>query len=134
MRCKPGEFIKYWIPPIFYAGLIFFISSRPSINIGPELPHIDKLYHALIYCVFALLLWRAFYYASPASFQKRAIFFALIFTILFGMSDEWHQFYVSFRHADVLDLLFDTAGASLALISVSWWNNGQKKGKNHLDQ
>ena len=134
MKCKLWEVAKYWMPPIVYAILIYYLSSRSSVDIGPEIPHIDKFYHALIYFIFALLLWRAFYHASPTFTSKRAIWFALIVTILFGMSDEWHQFYVSFRHADVFDLLFDTAGASLALISVSWWNNGQKKGKNHLDQ
>lgn len=133
MRCSPGDFLKYWFPPIIYAGLIFFFSSRPSIHIGPELSHIDKLYHALIYSVFSVLLWRAFHYASPAFFQKRAILSALILTILFGISDEWHQFYIAYRHADVFDLLFDSVGASLALISVSWWNSGQKKEEKYLD-
>ena len=127
MRCKPVEFFKYWFPPIIYAALIFYLSSRSSINFGPNIPHIDKLYHAIIYSVFAVLLWQAFYYASPAPFQKRAILFALILTILFGISDEWHQLHVAFRHADFFDLLFDSVGASLALISVSWWNNEERK-------
>ncbi len=134
MRCKPVDFFKYWLPPVIYAALIFYLSSRSSIDLGPEIPHIDKLYHALIYSVFAVLLWRAFHYASPAPFKKRAILFALIFTILFGISDEWHQFYVAFRHADIFDLLFDSVGASLALISVSWWNNGERKEEKYPSQ
>ncbi|MGA1863779.1 MAG: VanZ family protein [bacterium] len=134
MRCKPVQFFKYWFPPIIYAALIFFLSSRSSIDIGPDIPNIDKLYHALIYFGFAVLLWRAFYYASPAPFKKRAILFALILTVLFGISDEWHQLHVAFRHADFFDLLFDSIGASLALLSVSWWNNGQREEEKYTGQ
>ena len=134
MRCRPVQFLKYWLPPIIYAALIFYLSSRSSIDLGPDIPHIDKLYHALIYSVFAVLLWRAFYYASPAPFKKRAILFALILTILFGISDEWHQSHVAFRHADVFDLLFDSIGAILALLSVSWWNNVQREEEDYTGQ
>jgi hypothetical protein len=134
MRCKPAQFLKYWCPPIIYAALIFFLSSRSSIDLGPDIPHIDKLYHTLIYSVFAVILWRAFYYASPAPFKKRAILLALILTVLFGISDEWHQLHVAFRHADVFDLLFDSIGASLALFSVSWLNNGQREEEKYSGQ
>jgi VanZ family protein len=133
MRCNLKGLLKYWIPPIVFAGIIFFLSSRSSVEIGPEIPHIDKLYHMIIYFIFAILLWRAFYYASSPSFQKRAIWLALLFTIIFGMSDEWHQLFVAFRHADVFDLLFDSLGASMAVIGVSWWNCGQKTEESDLD-
>ncbi|MGA1844072.1 MAG: VanZ family protein [bacterium] len=134
MRCRLREFIKYWLPPILYAFIIFYLSSQSSISVGPDIPHIDKLYHAGIYFVFALLLWRAFHYYSPPFLQKRAIWCALICTIIFGMSDEWHQLFVSFRHADIFDLLFDSVGASLAIIGVTWWNSGQKNEEKGVDR
>ena len=134
MRCKIWRLLKYWTPPIIFAGLIYFLSSRSSLQIGPEIPHIDKLYHATIYFIFACLLWRAFYYASPHFFQQRSIWFALCITILFGMSDEWHQLYVSCRCADVFDLLFDSLGASVAIIGINWWSSGQKTEEKDLDR
>ncbi len=133
MRCNLKVFVKYWLPPIIYALIIFILSSRPSPRLGPEIPHIDKISHTLIYFIFAILMWRALYHASPAFFQKRAIWFALIFTILFGVSDEWHQFFVSFRHADVFDLLFDSIGASLAIVGINWWNSEQRAEKRHSE-
>ena len=134
MRCRLVELIKYWLPPILYAFIIFCLSSQSSLSVGPDIPHIDKLYHTGIYFIFALLLWRAFHYYSPPFLQKRAIWCALICTILFGMSDEWHQLFVSFRHADVFDLMFDSVGASLAIIGVTWWNSGQKNEGKGLDR
>ena len=134
MRCNVKGFLKYWGPPIVFAVITFFLSSKSSIKICPEIPHIDKLYHTIIYFIFAILLWRAFYFASSPSLQKRAIWFALLLTIIFGMSDEWHQMFVAFRHADIFDLLFDSLGASMAIIGVSWWHYGQKTEERELDQ
>ena len=121
MRCKFRAFIKYWTLPIIYEILIFYLSSKPSPEIGPEIHHIDKFFHTIIYFIFALLLWRAFFYASPEFFKKRAIFFTLTLTIFFGISDELHQYFVPFRDADVFDILFDCIGACMAILSVIWY-------------
>ena len=126
MKCKCWEFIQYWTPPIILELLIFILSSRPSLRIGPQILHIDKFYHTLVYFIFTLLLWRAFYYASPLFFKKRAIWFALILTIFFGLSDEWHQSFVVLRDASIFDFFFDIVGAGIATLLVVCWNNGKK--------
>ena len=40
---------------------------------------------------------------------------SLIFSSLYGLSDEWHQYYVPGRMSDVADWVADTLGAVLLL-------------------
>lgn len=126
MKCKAKNLFYYWFPPIIYEIIIIYISSIPLSGINPDIKHIDKLYHALLYFVLAFLLWRALYYASTDFFKKRAGLYALIFTIILGLTDEFHQYFVPFRYADIFDLFFDTIGACLAVIGINWWWNGRK--------
>lgn len=126
MKCRHKASIQYWMPPIILELLIFILSSRSSLQLGPQIIHIDKFYHTLIYFIFTLLLWRAFYYASPLFFKKRAIWFALILAIFFGLSDEWHQSFVVLRDASIFDFFFDIIGVCIATLLVVCWNNGKK--------
>lgn len=126
MKCRLKGLINYWAPPVILKIFIFILSSRSSIQIGPQIHHIDKLYHALIYFILTLFLWRAFYYASPIFFKKRAIWFAILLTMFFGLSDEWHQSFVPLRNASIFDLVFDVIGACMAALVVIYWNNGNK--------
>ena len=126
MRCEYRGFVKYWLPPIIFEIAIFILSSPPSPSIGPQIPHIDKLYHFLIYFTLALLLWRAFYYASSPFFKKNAVLFAFILTIILGVSDEFHQFFVPLRQAEFFDVVFDSLGAGIGMIGICFYSNGEK--------
>lgn len=42
----------------------------------------------------------------------------LAFCILYAISDEYHQSFVSSRYSSPYDVLFDTAGAAAALLSI----------------
>jgi VanZ family protein len=41
---------------------------------------------------------------------------AFILTVLYAISDEWHQFYVPGRYSDVRDVMVDALGALAALL------------------
>ena len=77
--------------------------------------------HLTEYAILAVLLWRALRHnmdkeRRPWLWSQAAQ--ALLLVILFAASDEFHQSFVPTREASVVDVLIDTAGAVLALLSV----------------
>jgi len=107
-------------------GLIFALSSVPSLRVAPD-SMVDyivrKVGHMLVFGVLAVLIVAAW----PGRRSKIA---ALVLTIAYAVSDETHQAFVPGRHADPLDVGFDTAGALLALWltqrAVNAWIRPQK--------
>jgi VanZ family protein len=96
-----------FVPALLWAAAIFGLSSQSALP-GPPLPvaGADKLAHAGEYAVLVLLL-------LAADRGRRPWFWAAV-AILYGVSDELHQLLVPRRHADLLDLLADSAGTILA--------------------
>ena len=105
------SFVKYWFPVIFYAGLIFYYSSL-SYPLGDIslFPQADKIIHFFEFAFLGLLLRRALLNTSAGYLQRRAILWTIILGIAYGISDEFHQYFVPCRTATLGDLLFDTFG------------------------
>ena len=107
----PGKW--QWLPAILVMLLIFAFSSLP----GKELPNLGildlfakKAAHVLIYAVLAVAFWYALGWRS----EKRNL--AWLITLLYAISDEFHQSFVPGRHPWWLDVLFfDALGAFLGL-------------------
>jgi len=100
-----------------WAGVIFLVShqSRPPLSL-PSIPYADKVVHAAVFALLALLIarWRL----SAGDAPRRALFVALLVTSLYGASDEWHQSFVPGRDPDPRDWAADTAGAGLGAAIV----------------
>lgn len=100
--------IIHWILVILYAALIFYLSSGP---LTVDLPGNDKLHHMIEYGIFSFLLCNAL----SSSFKKerawKIAFLAIVLTLLYGISDEFHQLFVPERSADLYDVVADTSGA-----------------------
>lgn len=108
------RFIGYWLPVIALALVIFIQSAYPASDSLARLPFGDKVLHAGVFGLMAFLFARAL--TSQARWRGRpgALWvFAVVATVLYGLSDEWHQSFVDARTADVLDLLADGIGAVL---------------------
>ena len=125
MRCRHSIFLflYYWLPPVLYCVFIYNISSLSSFSIGPSLPYIDKLYHFILYFILALLFYRALSHTLTPVNRHYVLWMTLILTILYGCSDEIHQFFVPLRKADIWDLLFDAVGAFCAVFSIIYSKN-----------
>ena len=100
-------------------GTIFFLSSLPGDSFSlPDIIDIDKVLHALVYGVLALTVL----FAIPEERYRRnpwlASLLVVVFCLLFGISDEYHQSFVPYRTPSVPDLGADTIGA---VIVVSLW-------------
>jgi VanZ family protein len=106
-----------WGPVAVYAAAIFAASSVSRV---PELPgqFSDKTLHTWAFGGLALLLLRALSRATWRGVTTASLFAALVLTVLYGATDELHQWFVPGRTFDVWDLVADTGGALLAVSSV----------------
>jgi VanZ family protein len=113
---RAARIVRYWLPVLAYAGLIFYLSSlsHPEVY-APTLLELfgDKALHVIEYGVLGILCYRAFRYAAGSRFARLALVLAIAVSVAYGLSDEIHQAFVPLREADGWDLLMDTLGATI---------------------
>jgi VanZ family protein len=111
-RTAVRTFVRYWLPVAALCAVIFLQSAYPPPEQIPSWPHIDKLLHLCVYSLLAMLICRALSTIGPLNAGKWRLFvYAVLLTTLYGLSDEWHQWFVPGRDASAADLLADFAGA-----------------------
>jgi VanZ family protein len=113
--------LVYWLPVVLYAGTIVMLSSMstPQTYFPGWAGEInDKVVHMLEYAILGILCYRAFLHASGPRLADFAAILAIVAAILFGVSDELHQYFVPLREADPWDLVANAAGA---LVGVTVW-------------
>ena len=116
-------FVKYQLPALAWALLIFVASSIPG-TAYPEvnIAGIDKVVHFSIYATLCLFTYNAIRHQLRFPFLSRhAMVFSLILTTLYGLSDETHQLFVPNREFDLKDLAADCTGASLGTAAHWLW-------------
>lgn len=105
---------------IGWALLIFLLSSQSADSFDDTeglldfIPALDFFAHLFLYFVLAALVHASLRIYLP----KRKNFLAsdtVIFSLLYGVSDEFHQSFVPGRTASATDLLADVLGATLAV-------------------
>lgn len=105
-----------WLPAAAYAVLIFHLSSQSRIPV--ILAHVwDKLLHAGGFGFMTALFVFALE-GRLAPVRWRPAILAVLLTVLYGASDEFHQSFVPGRDASLLDLLADGVGAAIAVIAL----------------
>ncbi|MGC8779503.1 MAG: VanZ family protein, partial [Anaerolineae bacterium] len=86
-------------------------------DLAPGMPGAEEIAgHLSAYGVLAALVW----WALRGAGSKAPASWALLITMLYGATDEFHQSFVPGRTMTVEDLVVDLIGASLALLLVSW--------------
>lgn len=109
--------IYYWLPVVVWMGLIFYLSAQPDLP-RPDTGWVGELIgvgaHAFVFGVLAVL------WARVLRTRHHALLLAFALTMLYALTDEFHQSFVPGRHADPLDLLYDAVGAALALGAWAW--------------
>jgi VanZ family protein len=71
----------------------------------------DKVIHFFEYGLLSFLASQAFRTLDYKILQKLSLFCGAMFAIIFGISDEFHQYFVPGRCASFFDLLADACGA-----------------------
>jgi len=127
-----NESLRNWVPVFLWATVIFVFSTDifSSANTSgafesilqqllPQLPvdYIERLHsvfrklgHFTEYFVLGGLLWRALRYHDAAGTRSRRLALSIAITVIYALSDEWHQSFVPSRTASVIDVLIDTVG------------------------
>jgi len=119
-RFKRHELLYYWLPVPLWMGLIFIISSRSSL---PSHPNglvdfvLKKGSHVAEYGILAFLLWRALSKGKGARASTPCTS-AFVLTVLYALSDEYHQTFVPGRNGHIGDVGVDALGAMLALLLI----------------
>ncbi|MCK5354014.1 MAG: VanZ family protein [Methyloprofundus sp.] len=98
---------------ILYCSFIYWLSDQSSLPTPLLFPHQDKLFHAGAYFILAAFTLRAFRHRLTS--LAMLLITSLIFSSLYGLSDEWHQSFVPGRMSDIADWMADTLGATLFL-------------------
>jgi hypothetical protein len=116
-----------WIFPLLtcaYCALIFYVSHQPiQVREEIDIPGLDKVVHAAIYAVLALLASQSLARALPAAPPRRRFWWPLLFAVLYGVSDEIHQSFIPAREFDPWDLVANSAGAAMLqlVLCLAWW-------------
>jgi VanZ family protein len=133
-RFSPAWLAAYALPPVAWAGVIFWLSSRTATeaerHLGPlaDIPLFSEAFHFGEYLVLALLVFRllaAIRSRAPAArgrvdlgdFGTANLAGAIAFA--YALSDEYHQTFVPGRTFSVADLAVDLAGVVTG-VAVAW--------------
>ena len=124
---KLPRWLRDIAPLMLWMVLIFGLSSHARlIRIAHpvESEIFYKTAHVIFYVILLWLWWRV---VSPLRQATGSILaLAFLLTVMYGISDEFHQWFVPGRHSRVTDVLFDGSGALMMLLllrSVGWLRN-----------
>ena len=117
------KIIYLWVPVFVWCSLIFILSAIPklSTNLGVWDLILRKGAHLTEYAVLFLLARRAL----EGSFAKIAVSgsaaVSVLFSVLYAVSDEFHQSFVPGRSATFSDVCIDSCGVLIGLVIYLVW-------------
>lgn len=111
-----------WGPVAAWMALIFSFSAMQMPPGGASVP--DWASHAAVYCGLSALLCRALA-GGVRPIPAGAAILAVALSVLYGITDEWHQIYVPHRIAELADVVKDLGGALVGallfhVLTVYW--------------
>ncbi len=111
-----------------WMAVLFYLSHQPTLDTPMLFPGQDKLFHAIVYGILGFLLLGS-RTPSEHGFTNTQVRGSVLIASLYGISDEFHQYFVPGRNTDVWDWVADTLGALIAVSLLAWlsrkWNWGQ---------
>ncbi|HNU96779.1 MAG TPA: VanZ family protein [Candidatus Portnoybacteria bacterium] len=125
------KFLKYWLPAVVWAGVIFMLSAIPNLKTDSEQDFLlRKIAHMVEFGILTWLFFRALN-QEKISFRKTLIF-SFIFALFYACSDEFHQLFVRNRHGSLADVGIDAMGIFIFCLMcyiknrkviIRHWNN-----------
>ncbi len=108
----------FWTLATFsYSAWIFYLSSGVVEVPLPDFPFQDKMLHMTAYGILATSTWLML---RQWPFFQRPWIWAWIYASTYGVTDEWHQYYVPGRYVDVWDCVADAVGAAFFLVIIEY--------------
>jgi VanZ family protein len=113
-----GQAVR-WMAVVAYALLIYVLSAQSQVPATLASLHLsDSVAHMLEYAGFGALLFHAVSHSGRRYLVRHALTCAILFAILYGMTDEIHQSFVPFRDPSLRDLFSDAFGAVMGTLAV----------------
>ncbi len=109
------------LPIIIYCIFIFLQSAYIPDSALPQFPFSDKLMHIAGYALLGGLVARALIKGNWGINNLKhgraiIIILAILFSAMYGLSDEIHQAFVATRQSDVFDVIADIAGGAIGVL------------------
>lgn len=105
-----------WLPLIGYMVVIFLLSAQRPRKVIP-LPS-PYFLHIVEYFILALLMFRVINGGFHKKIAVKTTALVACFSLLYAISDEFHQSFVPGRNADPWDVLADFAGIVVGLMVI----------------
>ena len=103
--------------PIAWMGLIFVLSDIPSNYFPESAADFQQIAtHIFLYFVLSLLIIIAISSCSHKARMINVALMAITISVLYGISDEYHQGFTAGRFVSFADLFFDFFGACLSAV------------------
>lgn len=118
---KIVSYVQFQLPLIAWCIFIYTVSSIPQTRIPNLLNYSDKIVHAGVFFVLCWLAHVALHFQPVQWFRRNSLLLALLFVIVFGISDEYHQMYTPGRTSEIWDLVADTVGGILYVSLYSYF-------------
>jgi len=101
-------------------AVIFVQSSFPSYMYPKvELINADKIIHVLVYGLLSLLCYISLIHQSKYKLLEISPYlFTIIICSFYGFTDEFHQFFVPNRNANLYDWIADVGGVLLTIVII----------------
>jgi predicted membrane channel-forming protein YqfA (hemolysin III family) len=97
---------------VSWAGLIFYLSSQPGIDAPMLFPGQDKLFHLIVFAILGFFIMGAMKITGNG-YRRSQVWLVVLIVVLYGISDEFHQYFVPGRSTESLDALADGIGGIL---------------------
>ena len=112
--------IDSYLPPLLWAGMIFFLSNQSSLASFESSPLdfiFKKAAHIGVYAVLFFLINRALYKRHRKIYNHKQKWLLPVFIcLLYAVSDEIHQSYIPGRFATLRDIGYDGLGVLIAFM------------------
>ncbi len=116
---------------LFWMGVIFSFSTLVGKEVSGPPPlwyFIErKGAHVVEYAVLMILAFRYFERVFVQESFNRLLLLAGAFALMYGVTDELHQFFVPFRGARFTDVGIDAGGIILASLILLFWKQRKNR-------
>ncbi|TAK08414.1 hypothetical protein EPO44_02700 [bacterium] len=108
------QILTSWSLSLLYMAAIFFLSAQSDLPLPYIVSRLDFFLHMVEYTLLGLLLsW----VLVNSGVTRKLVLYGFLVGLLYGMTDELHQYFVPGRTASLLDLTADALGSLLGSYS-----------------
>ncbi|MCS7227645.1 MAG: VanZ family protein [Endomicrobia bacterium] len=115
-----------WVYVVIWCGIIFYFSSIPHLKIetlGIWDFIFRKIAHMVEYFILVILIFRAFTRTTKLH-RSKIYFWSIFLSVMYAISDEFHQHFVPGRYFSLYDILIDIIGITFGSFV---WNRKERK-------